>query len=143
MLRSAPRADCARSVSVFVRDVGHGLLEVSHNSLALLGLAVVAALVFVAGRPDLRHADRDLGAGLAAGAPRSARRRHPATLLAAAAEPDAVDRATAVDPKELTRQQAARGAVDLAPLQRGARADQPPGAGSLGRSASAPGWTRR
>ena len=35
---------------VFVRDVGNGLLEVSHNSLALLGLAVVIAVVFVAGR---------------------------------------------------------------------------------------------
>ena len=30
------------------------LLEISHNSLALVGLVVVAALVFVAGRSDVR-----------------------------------------------------------------------------------------
>ena len=45
-------APCRRPV--FVRDVGNGLLEVSHNTLALLGLAVVATLVFVAGQR--RHA---------------------------------------------------------------------------------------
>jgi soluble lytic murein transglycosylase-like protein len=40
---------------VFLRDVGHGLLEISHNTLALLGLAVVAVLVFAAGRAELRQ----------------------------------------------------------------------------------------
>ena len=34
------------SARVFLRDVGHGLLEVSHNMLALLGLLVVAAALF-------------------------------------------------------------------------------------------------
>ena len=43
-----------RSAAVFLRDVGHGLLEVSHNMLALLGLAVLAAVLFTAGRADLR-----------------------------------------------------------------------------------------
>ena len=42
------------SAGVFARDVGHGLLEVSHNMLALLGLLVLAAAAFVAGRADLR-----------------------------------------------------------------------------------------
>jgi hypothetical protein len=37
-LRHAQRAT-ARSLGVFLRDVGHGLLEVSHNTLALVGLA--------------------------------------------------------------------------------------------------------
>ena len=42
------------SAGVFMRDAGNGLLEVSHNSLAMLGLAVLVTLVFVAGRADLR-----------------------------------------------------------------------------------------
>lgn len=45
-----------RSVAIFLRDVGHGLFEVSHNMLALLGLLVVAALVFALGRADVRAA---------------------------------------------------------------------------------------
>jgi soluble lytic murein transglycosylase-like protein len=95
-----------QSVRVFARDVGHGLMEVSHNTLALVGLAAVALLVFGLGRADIRHQaevlalewlqtrheTRELAAG---------------NLLAATAEPDAVARATALDPKELTRQQAA------------------------------------
>jgi hypothetical protein len=97
-----------RSVNVFMRDVGNGLLEISHNSLALLGLAVVVVLVFVAGRPDLReqtetwaldwlqerHDSRNEGAPVA-------------DLTVITAEPTAVERATAVHPRELTQQQAA------------------------------------
>ena len=44
MLRQARHA-AGQSLAVFIRDVGHGLLEISHNTLALLGLAVVAVLV--------------------------------------------------------------------------------------------------
>src|SRR6185437_6855143 len=43
------------STKVFLRDVGQGLFEVSHNSLALLGLAVVGLALFTAGRADVRH----------------------------------------------------------------------------------------
>jgi len=42
------------SAGVFLRDVGGGLLEVSHNMLALLGLLVLAAVAFAVGRADLR-----------------------------------------------------------------------------------------
>lgn len=44
-----------RATQVFLRDVGHGLLDVSHNMLALLGLLVVASLVLVLGRADVRQ----------------------------------------------------------------------------------------
>jgi len=95
-----------RSLAVFIRDVGHGLLEIGHNTLAVLGLAVVAALVFAAGKAELReqaevlafewlqtrHEERALASG---------------DVLQAVAEPDASTRATATDPRELTRQQAA------------------------------------
>src|SRR6188474_1313358 len=50
------RHTAARSSAVFLRDVGHGLLEVSHNGLALLGLAIVAIVLFMGSRADLRHA---------------------------------------------------------------------------------------
>jgi hypothetical protein len=95
-----------RSANVFIRDVGNGLLEVSHNSLALLGLAVLVTLVFVAGRPDLRQQTETWALGWLQERHES-RAAESDDLTVAAAEPDAVERATAVNPKELTRQQAA------------------------------------
>ena len=95
------------SGSVFLRDVGHGLLEVSHNSLALVGLAVVAVALFAAGRADLRHA-------LEAETLNWLQARHEARVQPMTdvhepdlGEPDAIARATAVDPKDLNRSQAA------------------------------------
>jgi hypothetical protein len=41
-----------------VRDVGRGLLEISHNTLALVGLAVVAVLVFAGPRRHCAAASR-------------------------------------------------------------------------------------
>jgi len=95
-----------RSVNVFMRDVGNGLLEVSHNSLALLGLAVVVTLVFVAGRPDLRQQTETWALGWLQER-HDSRNEASDDLTVAAAEPAAVDRATAVHPNELTKQQAA------------------------------------
>ena len=105
MLRRAQHAT-GRSLAVFIRDVGHGMLEIGHNTLAVVGLAVIGALVFTAGRADLRqqaeawayewlqtrHEERATAAG---------------DMLVAVAEPEGVQRATAADPKELNRQQAA------------------------------------
>lgn len=105
MLRRAQQAT-GRSLAVFVRDVGHGMLEIGHNTLAVVGLAVVAVLVFAAGRDDLRaqaeamafewlqsrHEERTVASG---------------DVISTIAEPDAVQRATATDPKQLTQQQAA------------------------------------
>ena len=98
---------CADSASVFLRDVGNGLLEVSHNSLALLGLVVVAgAACSSPAAPTCATAPRPRrSAGC-----RRATRRAPSPVdidCRALAEPDAVSRATAADPRDLTRQQAA------------------------------------
>jgi len=101
------RQATAGAAAVFLRDTGQGLLEVSHNSLALLGLLMVAAILFLGHRQDMRHeVEAKTLAWLQA--------RHEARLEPVApvaepelVEPDAVVRATAADPKELTRQQAA------------------------------------
>ncbi|GAB4563642.1 MAG: hypothetical protein Tsb007_31780 [Rhizobacter sp.] len=100
------RQTATRSTTVFLRDVGHGLLEVSHNSLALVGLLLVSVLVFVASQRDLRHAVelrtlswlQDRHEARTVGTPEA---------LEELGEPDAIARATAYDPKDLTRQQAA------------------------------------
>ena len=102
----AARDSAMRSITVFVRDVGNGLLEISHNSLALLGLAVVVALVFVAGQPDLRYRT-EVWALDWLQERQDSRAEGSDDLTMAAAEPDAVARATAVHPSELTKQQAA------------------------------------
>jgi Transglycosylase SLT domain len=93
------------SASVFLKDVGHGMLEVSHNALALVGLLLVGASIFVFGQADLRHAVETHALGWLQA--RHEQRQPPEELLATAlAEPDAVSRATAADPRHLTRQQA-------------------------------------
>lgn len=108
MLRHTHQAT-ARSLRVFVCDVGRGLLEVSHNTLALVGLGAIAIAVFSLGRADIR-------AQLEVVAFEWLQTRHeerqealldaPTKLLQAVAEPEGVARATAADPKELPRQQA-------------------------------------
>lgn len=102
-LRSAGRSGVS-SARLFLRDVGAGLLEVSHNSLALLGLCVVAALLFTAGREDLRHSIENYTLGWLKARQEA---REPMGSVASLAEPDAVSRATATDPSALPRQQAA------------------------------------
>lgn len=102
----AARESTMRSVDVFMRDVGNGLLEISHNGLALLGLAVVVTLVFVAGRSDLRQQTETWALGWLQER-HDSRNEASDDLTVAAAEPQAVARATAVHPSELTKQQAA------------------------------------
>jgi hypothetical protein len=102
-LHDARRA-LARSLSVFVRDVGRGALEIGHNSLALVGLGVVAAAVFMVSRPDLRHQTEVAALGWLQSR-FEARAEADGDLLTLIGEPDAIARATAADPAELTREQ--------------------------------------
>ncbi len=94
------------AASVFVRDVGNGLLEVSHNGLAFLGLAVLTGGIFFSGRPDIRHDAERLALGWLQER-HVARAEQSGDVLISMAEPDAVTRATAADPRDLTRQQGA------------------------------------
>jgi soluble lytic murein transglycosylase-like protein len=103
------RTAVARSGAIFLRDAGHGLLEVGHNSLALFGLLVVGVALFASSRADVRHAvEAETLSWLQA--------RQEARLEAVAGpqaeaepdlgEPDAILRATASDPRDLSRAQA-------------------------------------
>lgn len=105
-LLKAARQSATRSSAVFLSDVGHGLLEVSHNTLALLGLLLVSALLFIAGQRELRHAVEQRTLTWLQ-ARHEARTEGTLEALADLSEPDAIARATAYDPKDLTRQQAA------------------------------------
>ena len=93
------------SITVFSRDTGHGLLEVSHNTFALLGLVVAGGLIFISSRSDLRHQIEASTLGWLQER-QEARADPDAKLAVELSEPDAVARATATDPKELSRQQA-------------------------------------
>lgn len=104
MLRRAG-SHAAQSLSVFVRDVGRGMLEVSHNTLALVGLAALAVGIFAASRADVRQ-QFEVVALEWLQTRHEAREEASGNLLASVAEPDAVSRATAADMKALTRQQA-------------------------------------
>jgi hypothetical protein len=94
------------TVSLFVKDIGNGLLVVSHNTLALVGLAVVAVLLAFMSQAGLRQQIESATLGWLH-ARQEARAEAEGNTLFAAAEPGAVARATATDPRDLSRQQAA------------------------------------
>ncbi|HEY9105818.1 MAG TPA: lytic transglycosylase domain-containing protein [Roseateles sp.] len=96
------------SVTVFLTDVGHGLLDVSHSMLAMVGLAVVAGALFMSSQDELRDS-------LEARAWGWLEARHLARSggedLAAAAESEPtsagpINTSSTADPADLTRAQA-------------------------------------
>jgi soluble lytic murein transglycosylase-like protein len=92
----------AEGVRAFVGDVVGGCLVITHNSLALLGVAVVAAAVLIASQSGLRHqAETRLAVWLSRQQPEQEVAQAPVVV-----EQTAVDRATAADPQALPREQA-------------------------------------
>ena len=92
-----------RGLRTFATDIAHGFFSITHNSFALVGLAVMFAIAALMARPELRQAgETELMGWLQA--------RQAVTVSAEAqadmAEPDAVDRATATNPQSLPKQQA-------------------------------------
>ena len=86
-------------VRTFVADVTEGFLEITHSGFALLGLALAFTVITLVARPDLRQAgEAQLMNGLQA---------RQAEVLGMPVEPEASERATAGDPKELPKEQAA------------------------------------
>ena len=102
---NSARLAAGRSLSVFARDVGRGMLELAHNTLALVGLAVVAVMMFAAGRAEVRQQVEVVALDWL-------QTRHEARALASGdvlsihGDNDAVARATAADPKQLSKAQA-------------------------------------
>ncbi|AEG92624.1 lytic transglycosylase domain-containing protein [Ramlibacter tataouinensis] len=83
----------------FASDIAQGFFEITHNGFAVVGLAVVFAVVTLTARPDLRQTgETKLMSWL--------QTRH-AEALGMQPEPDAIDRATAANPNDLPKQQAA------------------------------------
>ncbi|MCM5679664.1 lytic transglycosylase domain-containing protein [Schlegelella sp. S2-27] len=95
------------SVTVFAKDVGQGLLEISHSGLAFVGFLVLAAAVFTFGRPELRHAVEVQALGWLQARQEARLEASPEAFLDSLIEPEAISRATATDPAELSKQQAA------------------------------------
>ena len=86
------------SVLNIADDIAQGFFEITNNSFALLGLAVVFAVITLTARPDLRQAGESrLMAWL--------QQRQEAAI--GFTEPAAIERATASNPKDLPSQQAA------------------------------------
>ncbi len=86
-------------VRTFVTDVTNGFLEITHNSFALIGLAVAFVAITLTARPDLRQAgEEQLMNWLQA---------RQLEAIGMPVEPDASERATASNPKDLPKEQAA------------------------------------
>jgi hypothetical protein len=89
----------ARGLRTFASDVAEGFFEITHNGFALVGVVVVLAVAMLMARPDLRQTgEARLMSWL------QARQIEAIGLVPAL---DAVDRATAANPKDLPKQQAA------------------------------------
>jgi hypothetical protein len=86
----------------FVSDVTDGFFEITHKSFALLGLAIVFAVLALVARPDLRQTGEEQLMGWL-------QSRKPASVTPAAPDlaPTALERTTATSPLNLPKQQAA------------------------------------
>ncbi|MDO5625473.1 MAG: transglycosylase SLT domain-containing protein [Pseudomonadota bacterium] len=91
-------AAMGRGIKTFAGDVGEGFFQITHNSLALVGVAVVLALAVLGARPDLREA----------GEQRLTSWLTERKVAASGITPElgAIERATATDPGALPREQA-------------------------------------
>ena len=89
----------ADGLRTFTADVAQGFFEITHNGFAVVGLATVFAAITLVARPDLRQiGESQLMTFLQA---------RQAEALGLMPELDAIDRATALNPKDLPKQQAA------------------------------------
>ncbi|NQW94847.1 MAG: lytic transglycosylase domain-containing protein [Polaromonas sp.] len=100
-LRQAARrqlSNTRKSVANVADDIAQGFFEITHNGFALLGLGLVFAIITLAARPDLRQVGEfKLMTWL--------QERQEAAI--GFTELEAIDRATAAEPKDLPKQQAA------------------------------------
>lgn len=89
----------SQSLRNVVSDIAQGFFDITHNGFALLGLAVAFSVVTLTARPDLRQVgELKLMEWL---------QERQVAAFGMAVEPDAIDRATAANPSDLPKQQAA------------------------------------
>src|SRR3569832_1556489 len=88
-----------RGPRCFAADVAQGFFEITHNGLALVGVATVCLVLTLFARPDLREAGEVRLRGWLQ------ERQEAATGMPT--QLDASERATAADPRQLPKQQAA------------------------------------
>ncbi|WP_048439262.1 lytic transglycosylase domain-containing protein [Caenimonas sp. SL110] len=89
----------AQGLRTFASDVASGFFEITHNSFALVGLATVFCMVTLVARDDLRKEGETRLMGWL-----QARQE---AVVGLPIELDAIDRATAANPHDLPKQQAA------------------------------------
>lgn len=88
-----------RGLRTFASDIAQGFFEITHNGFALLGLAVMFAALTLTARPELREVGEfKLFSWL---------QTRQIALTGWVNDLDAIDRATASNPKDLPKQQAA------------------------------------
>ncbi|MGE4243894.1 lytic transglycosylase domain-containing protein [Ramlibacter sp.] len=92
-------ASMVRAMRVFAADVAQGFFEITHNGFAFVGLGVAFAAFTLTARPDLRQASEARLVGWL--------QARQTAALGLVPELDASDRATALNPKDLPKQQAA------------------------------------
>ncbi len=86
-------------ITVFLKDVAQGCFEIAHNGLAVVGMVGTLVLAALLIKPELRLDSETALLGWL--------QERQIVALGIVAEPDAIDRATAVNPKDLPHQQAA------------------------------------
>ncbi|SFD55259.1 lytic transglycosylase domain-containing protein [Paracidovorax konjaci] len=96
MTASGTVIDGART---FASDVIDGFLEITHSGFALVGLTVAFGVITLTARPDLRQAGEEKLMGWL--------QARQVAMTGIPMEPDASERATAVNPTELPKEQAA------------------------------------
>jgi hypothetical protein len=92
-----------QGVRTFAGDVAQGFFEIAHNGLAMVGLVLAFAAITMVAKPELRLQGETALIGWL-------QNRQPVVVADASelvAEPEAIDRATAANPKDLPKQQAA------------------------------------
>lgn len=98
MTASTPLAALGSGLKTFASDVAEGFFEITHNSMALLGVLVVVLAALLAARPDLRQqGEAQLADWL------TARR---VAAMGITPELGAIERATAANPQALPAEQA-------------------------------------
>ncbi|MES2583503.1 MAG: lytic transglycosylase domain-containing protein [Pseudomonadota bacterium] len=88
-----------KGLATVASDIAQGFFEITHNGFALLGLAVMFAVITLTARPEIRQAGEiQLMSWLQA---------RQTIVTGIAADNEAVERATATNPQSLPKQQAA------------------------------------